>query len=187
MTELERVRAQAVPRDEKLCRLLARRLSPTWGFVAYGILYLFFLPAWGALAGLVGSALLLEKFVESPAPSWLVVVILLSSAALFALGWWPFARWVRGRRGHGMRLAREGALVAATVTRSSFHRIRGAPFTRATLEAPLEGKTVVISTSVGGHLEELAQGQQVEVLVHPGLTYAGVFAQGGRMTGAKRR
>lgn len=186
LTELEQVRAQTVPRDERLCRLLARRLSPTWGFVTYGLLYLFFLPAWGALAGIVGSAYVMKKFVEPPAPSWLVVVILLISAALFGLGWWPFARWVRARRGQGKRLAREGALVAATVTRSTFGRIRGAPYTRAKLEATVEGKTVVISTSVGGHPKELEPGKQVEALIHPELAYAGVFPTGGRMAGAKR-
>ena len=54
VTDLEQLSG---PRDEKIVQRFARRVEPTFGFVAYGVLYLFLSSFGGVAGGLLGGLL----------------------------------------------------------------------------------------------------------------------------------
>lgn len=185
MTELVRLREAPCPRDAKLCKLVAQRISPAWGFVAYGVLYFFFVPMLAFVGGLMGGMVALSSIVGKPLPPWAAVFCIVLGVVGFVLGWWPFAVWVRRRRREGFRLGEQGVLTEGTVVVSFRGHVRGAPFTRATLAVEHDGKGYSVITSIGGHPTEFDKGRMVPVLLLPGSKYAAAFALSGRTTGAR--
>jgi hypothetical protein len=137
------------------------------------------------MGGLMGGMFGLAKVLGKPLPPWAVVFCLVLASVAFLLGWWPFAIWIKRRRREGYGLGENGTLTEGTVAKVFRGRVRGSPFTRATLEVEHMDKKYSLITSLGGHPIELDKGRIVPVLLLPGSSYAGAFVLGERMTGAK--
>ena len=172
---LESLRAPA-PRDEQLCRRLAAGIDPAWGFVVYGVLWMWIglSLAFGAAAGFV---LLLLRIVGDKRMNgtwWLgpAVAIFVAGCVLVV---WSFVRWVRGRRGRARALFRDGRLVDGEIERLDHIYLRGSQITRIKVAATVDGKRGHAVASAGGHL---AVSGAVPVLVLPGYRYCATFLNG---------
>jgi hypothetical protein len=181
MDDLTAIRSQPVPRDDALVRILGRRFVPIWGFIAYGVLYSFFLPPMALVAVALGMALLLgdREGKGRPMAAWrqdlMLAVAFLAALAAYA----PFWLWARKRRSDAYRLFREGQLVEARVESAQLIVLRGAQVTRAMLRyADAAGAMRTTTASAPGQPVGLAVGETVPVLVHPASRYAAAFVDG---------
>jgi hypothetical protein len=188
-SELDELRAAAIPRDEALCRRLAARLEPAWGFIVYAVLW-FFVGGTLAFIPVVGFMVAVSATMTQPqreAASWVGVgftaVLLLSELGV----WLLFARWARGRRRRAAGLFREGQFVEATVGSLNHVYLKGSQFTTARLSFTIDGKPASAVLSVGGHVTSIGSDGSVPVLVLPGYRYCATFALGGKMTPARFR
>jgi hypothetical protein len=185
VTDLEQLSG---PRDEKIVQRFARRVEPTFGFVAYGVLYLF-LSSFGALAGgLVGGlvcwGLHLGKGIAQD-----VTVYVLTFAGWIA-GWIPFARWARRKRDNARSLVREGVVCDAIVRTSKTDRAAQLALKLAmglAGSAPNVTWERVVFEHGGKHYAGVApfdsrpqQGAACHVLFHPLAKFALAFSPSGR-------
>jgi hypothetical protein len=173
--ELELLRGSTPPRPDALCRRLSRRIDSIWGFIAYGALWFFIANGIATAAMFAAIAM-----VDTPSSAAGRAFVLVMWAGAFIGAWVLFGWWVRRRLGPARRLFREGVLLDATVQAVQHLRIRGAPFTRATVGWP-DGAAVM---SVGGHPAAIVQGANVPVLVVPGYGYCATFPIAGRIVPA---
>ncbi|HEY6036474.1 MAG TPA: hypothetical protein VIV58_19485 [Kofleriaceae bacterium] len=118
MTDLDRV---VGPRDAAVVQLLSRRVEPTFGFVVYGVVYLFLSSFAGVAGGLV-AALLSAGLGFGKGSTLQDVIVLVCSLAAWIAAWIPFARWVRRKRDNARSLVREGILCDAVVATSKTDR-----------------------------------------------------------------
>jgi hypothetical protein len=177
MTDLESIRAAAVPRDRALCGRMAARIDPAWGFVAYGLLYFFVATAVSMAAFL--WLLWTASSMGLPRAPWVATASLVVYTLLYVACWLPFAVWVSRRRGAARRLFRQGTLFEAVITRVDLIVVRGAPLTRASLAFDVSGVTRSAVASVGGHSPELVPGAKLPVLHVPDYGYCVAFAPSG--------
>ena len=176
MTDLEALRAEAPPRSAALCRRFARRIDSIWGFIGYGLVWFFV--SWGiATIALLLSVWIVGAQEARAAPAF---VIAAWTGALVG-SWVLFGWWVRRRSGPAKRLFRDGVIVDATVRAVRHLRIRGAPFTHATLTLADGTRERMVGLSIGGHPAELAEGVAIAVLWMPDYGYCATFPFGGRM------
>lgn len=112
MTDLDQLHTS--PRAPELVRRIARRIEPATGFVAYGALYLF-VSVFAGLALAIGLALLASAIGVAKDSAAQTAAVWLGFAVGGALAWWPFAIWVRRKRGRAATLARDGVLVEGRV------------------------------------------------------------------------
>jgi hypothetical protein len=110
MTDLERIRAG---RTDDVERTLARRIEPTAGFVAYGVLWLI-VASIPLVAAMIGGAFVGALLFGGDSSGQTGLIILASGIGL-ALGYWPFVRWARRKRARARRVVREGVLCDAVV------------------------------------------------------------------------
>jgi len=118
VTDLERVQGT---RDAAVVKLLSRRVEPTYGFVIYGVFYLFFSSFAAVAGGLLGSLLCAGLGLAKDTTPFDAIVFVLT-LAVWAVSWWPFVRWVRGKRDNARSLVREGFLCDAVVATSATDR-----------------------------------------------------------------
>jgi hypothetical protein len=185
MTEpalLDRLRASPPPRDAALCRLLAKRLEPAWGFIAYGILWLFvaaglsLAPLFGFLA-VVGTMMTTK---ERMASSWTGPAGGVCMLIGFALAWWPFIWWARRRRRRAAALFRDGQLVDGTVESVNHIYVNGGEVTRAKVKLTVDGRPAHAILSIAGHATAL--GGVIPILALRGYHYCAGFAVAGKLT-----
>lgn len=177
LSDLELVRSEAPPRRAACARLVGR-IDSLFGFIAYGVLWLF-------VAAMVSMGVLFAgvAFAGHRPSGAYVTAVLVGWALSFVLAWVPFGLWVRRRRQRARALVRDGLLVDGTIDGVLRLMLRGAPFTRGTLA--IEGRAARGTFSVGGHHAELVEGATMPVLVAPGAAYGLVFAADGRVTATK--
>jgi hypothetical protein len=172
-TDLDLVRTEAPPRSDAVCRRLASRVDSVFGFIAYGVLWLF--AAAMIATGVLFAGIALVGAHASKAAGYAVLV---AYAAAFVVAWVPFGAWVRRRRRAARLLVRDGVLAPAQIDGVLRLFLRGAPFSRVSLAiAPASG-TRRGTFSVGGHPRELVEGATIDVLVAPGAAYALAFPVG---------
>jgi hypothetical protein len=187
MTEpslLERLRASSPPRDAALCRTLAARLEPAWGFVAYGVLWLF-VAAGVSVAPLIGFIVILNAIMTEKArvtSSWVGPAGMVIMLFGFALAWWPFAWWARRRRRRAGALFRDGQFVDGTVESMSRIYLRGAEVTRARVALTVDGLAGHAILSIAGHPTVLGNDGVIPMIVLRGYRYCGAFAIAGALT-----
>lgn len=179
MTDLERFQAG---RDDELVRRFARRIEPTFGFVAYGILWLYV----GLIAGVaVAFALAYPAWLVFGDDSRVVVVAAYVGATIgFVLGWWPFARWAKRKRDRARGVIRDGVLCEAKVATGLADRVAsvavqlamrgGMHWERVAFEH--DGKTY---SCVAPFPSRPAVGTVAHVLFAPGAKYALAFSPAG--------
>jgi hypothetical protein len=147
----DRMRSQPAPRSDELCAEMGRILEPTWGFVIYGILWVFVGIGLGvvpALAFTVVVRLIAANGFDSPA-------VLLTLVALMIGGeiasWWLFFRWAARRRRRAAELVRDGVFVDVQPGAPEHHRRRGGAFTLYPLAFAADGVRATSSLEVLGH------------------------------------
>lgn len=176
MDELQAL--QATPRDESLVRRMGSRFEPAWGFLAYGLLYLF-VPVAAGLFVPMGAGLALGAVVGLPLPPWLLLALGALALVVFGLAWWPFALWIRRRRARVYRLFRDGRFVEGTIVEVGTIRVRaGTPVTRATAHFQDEGRPGETTLSLPGQPASIVIGAKVPLLVLPGSKYSAAFVDG---------
>jgi len=188
MDDLTAVRGQPTPRDQALVRRLGRRFVPTWGFVAYGVLYLMLVPTSVWLGALFALALVFGDRTGSGRPISPLAGVVVFGVPMLAslLSWWPFVLWVKKRRGEACRLFGDGQLIDAIVTSAGLIAVRGGRVTRAVLRvAGPEGAGEAV-LSVAGTPPEIVPGAPIAVLFERSSRYVAAFV-GGRAFAASRR
>jgi hypothetical protein len=118
VTDLDRVRGT---RDAAVVKLLSRRVEPTFGFVIYGVIYLF-LSSFAAVAGGLLGALVCAGLGMTKDTTPFDVIVFVLSIGVWAVSWWPYVRWVRRKRDNARSLVREGVLCDAIVATSKTDR-----------------------------------------------------------------
>jgi len=118
VTDLDRIRG---PRDAAVVQLLSRRVEPAFGFIVYGVVYLFLSSFAGLAGGLVGG-LLSAGLGFGKGSTLQDVVVLVFSLAAWIAAWIPFVRWARRKRENARSLVREGILCDAVVATSTTDR-----------------------------------------------------------------
>jgi hypothetical protein len=155
VTDLERFQAG---RDDALIRKFSHRIEPTWGFIAYGVL-------WLCVSGLpavvlpLGAALVMKSLGFSNDGVVATVAIWILLVVGWAIGWWPFVWWARRKRRRAREVIRDGALCTAVVATSTTDRL-------AQIAARLAMAAAGQSMS-GAHWERVE-------FEHEGIRYAGV-------------
>lgn len=177
MTVLEQLERTPVPRPSDLCRRLARTIDAPIGFVLYGMLWFFASCVSASVLLFIGIAIVGDD--PGPVAKALVMGMWVSG---FVGAWVLFALWVRRRIGPARRLFREGTLDDASVESVRHMRLRGAPFTLATLV--LRGGAHRIELSIGGHPPQVAEGVAIPVLFVADYGYCATFPIDGKVTTA---
>lgn len=184
MDDLTEVRTAPPPRPEVLCKRLARRLAPTAGFVAYGILYAVVVANTVMLGALLGSTYLLSEVLGcGPANGALAIAVFVSSLLATAASWFPFAWWARRKRSALRSLVRLGALLDAQVTHLTHVTFRGNPITSTRMDLPLESGPRSVVLRSAGRLEHLEVGATLPVLYHPDSRIFAAFPLGKAVAG----
>jgi hypothetical protein len=147
VTDLELVHADR----DRAADIMARRIEPTFGFVAYGVLWLFIgsIPATAlAIAAALGAVALFGK-----GSTAVDVISTIAGLAGLVLAWWPFARWARRKRERARRVVRDGVLCEARVATGTADELA----------------SLAVQTAVGGgvHWERVD-------FDHAGIAYTGV-------------
>lgn len=113
LDDLSLLRDLPVPRPPEICARFAGRVSPWWGFVLYGVLWLFLATTMFTL-GMLPVLLLVSAAGAKGAP-WAVALSMLLGGAAFVYTWVLFARWVKRRRASAAPLVRDGEIVTGRV------------------------------------------------------------------------
>jgi hypothetical protein len=172
VTDLEAVKSSAPPRPEAICRRLARRGAPLFGFLAYGVLYFFVVVNTAMLGALFLALILLERAGASAGSIGSSVLFSIVVAAAGLLSAWPFVRWARRRRRQWQDLVRDGTLLDGHVTAARRATFRGSPLTTGIVAVELAGSTRKLLISFGGHSDEFVVGATRPVLAHPAFRFA---------------
>jgi hypothetical protein len=188
----------SAPRPDDLCARYVGKIAPWWGFAVYGIAFLVL--AWlllvvGVLLGIgVSSVLGVAK------GSTLAGVFAWTfGVATFALSWWPFARWVKRRRGAALPLLRDGELIDGVVvdkfagsaldvvgrvaTDYVVSQIGGVKFYRVAIEHG--GQQHMLKIPISSWSIPAAR-TNLKVLFNPATKYVLVFDEAGKARVAKR-
>jgi hypothetical protein len=171
---LERLQRAPAPRDDELCRALAARIEPAWGFVVYGVLWMWLglSLAFGLAAAFVLVGIRIAGDAHTHAAVGPAYAVFGVAAALVV---WTFGRWVRGRRARARALFRDGQFVDGAIERVDHIWLRGSQITRVKIGAAVDGTRGHAIASAAGHL---AAGGTVPILVLPGYRYCATFLGG---------
>lgn len=178
MTDLELLQRTPVPRPADLCRRYARKIDSIFGFIVYGLLWVFVSNVAALLGLLLGAAIVGDQ----PGVVGQTVVTGLGIGG-FVGAWVLFALWVRRRIGPARRLIRDGSFADAQVVAVQHKRIRGAPFTLATLA--LGDRRIRLS--MGGHPAQVHEGAVIPVLFAADYGCCATFPVAGKLVTASIR
>jgi hypothetical protein len=178
VTDLELVQADRASASH----VLARRIEPTFGFVAYGALWLFvsWIPA--TLCMIVGAIAAAALFGKGTIA--VDVIGLVAGLVGLALAWWPFARWARRKRERARRVVRDGVLCEARVATGTADALASFAV-RAAVGGGVRWERVdfdhagVAYTGVAPFTTSAPPGTVAHVLFAPAATYAIAFSPTG--------
>jgi hypothetical protein len=173
---LDTLRSATPPRDELICRKLAAGIEPIWGFVVYGILWIW-VGSSLAFGAAVGFVMLMTRALGDG--SWLAWGAFVVFFIGFAVVVWSFARWVRSRRGGARALFRDGRFFDGEVESVHHIWIRRSEITRIKLAVTVDGKRGHAIASTAGHISVSGA---VPALVLSGYRYCATFIGGALCT-----
>lgn len=113
LDDLSVLRDLPVPRPPEICARFAGRVSPWWGFVVYGVLWLFLSMTMFTVGML--PLLLLAAAIGAKGAAWAATGAMITGGALFVMTWVWFARWVKRRRASAGPLVRDGEIIEGRV------------------------------------------------------------------------
>ena len=180
MSRFHALLTQPVPRDENTSRALAEKLSPSWGFGLYFLLY--FAVAFSLTGGvIVLASMALIPHYGKPLPGEAQAIAGGISLVFLLLMLLPFFWWA-GRRRRGLTsLARNGEALRGMVERSNRTTFRGNPLTGLTILAYRGQEPIRVDVTATAHAPCLDQGAVIDVIVRDGQRYAAVFATDGKV------
>jgi hypothetical protein len=188
MTLLSELEASPSPRPRELAARLAGKLVPTWGFVAYGALYLLVVGLLAfTISGGVAAWALASAFGFSPAhpmPAAVEALIGLVGTCGAAVSFWPFGLWARSKRAPARRLFELGDLVDGVVESTMTVSVRGTPVTVETVGFLRNGLTIRASVSYGGPALH-ATGARRRLLVADGVPLVSAFGPSGAVVAGR--
>ena len=179
MTDLEKFKAEPLPRTDTFCRGYRGTFAPVFGMVMWGILYSFFTPI-VPVATFIGSAFVLKALVPSLPkllPGWALTVLFAIAAISFLAAWLPFVELMRRWRGRANKLFRDGVLVEASFFEIKIQRTGHGVISRVWYRCFHEDTLVSASLVYPGELFD-PELDTVMVLVHPELAFGLAFPQG---------
>ena len=185
------------PRPDDLCERYAARVAPWWGFAVYALAYLF-VGLFAFTAGIFLAIGVKELLGVRDGSTLATVLAYTFGFAAFALSWWPFARWVKRRRGAAMPLIRDGKLIDGVVldkfsgraldvvgrvaTDYAMSQVGGIKFFRVAIDSAGEEHVLKIPITTW---RVPPPGTMLKVLFNPAATYALVFHETGKAQVAK--
>lgn len=181
-TPLSELQAAPTPRPRELAARLARKLVPTWGFLAYGALYLLvvglfaFVVSGGVAAWVLASAFGFSQ--AKPMPAAVEGLVGFAGLGGVALSLWPFTRWARSKRAPARQLFEVGDLVEGVVEGSTTVVVRGTPVTLERVAFQRDGTTLHASVSYGGRPVH-SIGDRRPLLASKGVPLVSAFGPGG--------